>query len=78
MKNVSILGVAFVIFSFLAEVRAQDNRTFYERTDGGVTVVQPTTNMFGSNTQAVRTYSSTEEAYSSEYPLESALVSFPP
>lgn len=51
-----------------------NNKTLYQRNDGGVTVVDPDKNMFGDTVYKVRKYDSADQAYSAEYGLQTAVV----
>jgi hypothetical protein len=73
-KKIILFSILISGFYFPSNSAAQDNRTFYQRGDGGVTVVKPTRNAFGTTTMEVRKYNSDLEAYRGEYPLETAII----
>lgn len=59
-----LAGIAFCCAQF------DDNKTFYERKDGGVTVVDPDRNIYGNTDYKVRSYDSRSSAYNNEYAAE--------
>ena len=62
-----ILTIALSLGCLPCPAQFDDNKTFYQRMDGGMTVVDPDRNMFGNTEYKVRSYDSRDSAYQSEY-----------
>ena len=61
------LTVSYALACVQGAAQFDDNKTFYHRTDGGVTVVDPDKNIFGDTEINVRRYDSQDQAYKEEY-----------
>ena len=72
MRLINVIIICVAYYGYFSPCYAQfdDNKTFYERKDGGVTVVDPDRNIYGDTDYNVRTYDSRQSAYQNEYVTE--------